>query len=83
MPETKKKAAARKRKLTPYTSLIKKKAAHCKGKTTAGEVRKAATKYIKDAVKKGNKTKAQATAAAAKVLKRGCAAGIAGKKKPR
>jgi hypothetical protein len=68
-------------KTTKYQQLQKAKASYCKGRTTKAAMNKKATAYIKDAVKKGNKTKAEATASAKRVMSRGCGVGIAGTKK--
>lgn len=68
-------------KTTKYQQLQKAKASHCKGRTTKAVLNKKAAAYIADAVKKGNKTKAEATASAKRVVNRGCSVGIAGTKK--
>ncbi len=65
-------AKTKRRKKTAYQRLQKAKSDHCKGRKTKAEVRKIANAYIADAVKKGNKTKAQATASAKKVLNKAC-----------
>lgn len=69
------------KKTTTYQRLQRAKKSHCAGRTTKAAVRKAATAYIKDAVKKGTKTKAEATKSANRVLKAGCATDIGKKKK--
>lgn len=69
----------KKRGKTKFQKLQAAKKAHCAEKKTKAEVIKFATAYIADAVKKGNKTKAQATSIANKVLKKPCF--IAGTKK--
>jgi len=70
-----------KRKSTAFHRLQKAKKSHCAGRSTKAAVRKAATAYIKDAVKKGTKTKTEATKSANRVLKAGCSTGIGKKKK--
>lgn len=74
---------ARKRPLSHYMRLNKGKADYCKGKTTKAAVKKLATAYERDAVKKGNHTAASAKVVSGKVLRRGCAmtASIGKKKK--
>lgn len=68
-------------KTTKYQRLQKAKASHCAGRTTKASLNKAKKAYIDDAVKKGNKTRSEATASANKVVNRGCGVGIAGTKK--
>jgi hypothetical protein len=68
-------------KTTKYQQLQKAKASHCKGRTTKAALNKKEAAYIADAVKKGNKTKAEATASAKRVVSGGCSAGIAGTKR--
>jgi len=66
------------KKTTAYQRLVKVKFRQCAGKATAADLKKAATAYVTDAVKKG-KTKACATSTVSKLMKRGCS--VAGKKK--
>lgn len=68
-------------KTTKYQRLQKAKASHCAGRTTKASLNKAKKAYIDDAVKKGNKTRAEATASANKVVNRGCGLGTTAKKK--
>ncbi|SER16362.1 hypothetical protein [Neolewinella agarilytica] len=70
-------------KTTKYQRLQKAKASHCAGRTTKASLNKAKKAYIDDAVKKGNKTRTEATASANKVINRGCSAGIGTTKKKR
>jgi hypothetical protein len=65
-------------KTTKYQRLQKAKASHCAGRITKASLNKAMNAYIADTVKKGNKTKVEATASAKRVVNRGCGVGIAG-----
>lgn len=55
-----------------YQQLMKKKAAHCRNKVKKSAVRQAANDYIRDAVKKGNKTRAQAQRSANRIVNKSC-----------
>jgi len=70
-------------KKSAYAKLVSRKSSYCHGRATKSDVKKLATEYIRDAVKKGNKTEAQAKKVAEKVLKSGCkmSSVITGKKK--
>ncbi len=58
--------------LTKYQRLRKAKKSYCAGRITKAALNKVATAYVKDAVKKGNKTQAEAKKAAAKVVNGKC-----------
>ena len=64
------------RTLKLYQGLQRKKKSHCAGRTTATEVKKAASAYVSAAVR-GGQSKAEATRKANAVLSRAC--GIASK----
>jgi|GEM_PF-2872249 len=64
------------RKVSQYQRLVKAKFKQCAGKATAATVKKAATAYVTDAVKKG-KTKTEAQATVNRLMKRGCSVGKA------
>lgn len=63
---------------TKYQKMIKAKTKHCQGKIKASDFNKIAKAYVDDAVKKGNKTKAQAEAVVKKLKNKACS--TAGKK---
>lgn len=66
--------ATKKRKTpTKYQRLVKAKAQVCKGRKSMTDFNKVASAYVKDAVKKGNKTKSQAEAVVNKLKRKACA----------
>jgi hypothetical protein len=80
---TTKNKGSRATKKSAYAKLVSRKSSYCHGRATKADVKKLATEYIRDAVKKGNKTEAQAKKVAAKVLASGCkmSSVITGKKR--
>ncbi len=67
MPKKKRKT------LTKYQRLLKAKKSYCSGRITKAAFNKVANAYVKDTVKKGNKTKSQAKAVVSKVSRAACA----------